>query len=161
MNIRFFLFRAELLSNHSFDELRISFIHKIGMRFLKGNVEKEFVSLFYIFDFIFYQKMKIQRMPIMQLTIDKAETKFGKQVIRFKMANFAVLPLVGMIIGVNYIMNFEADLGPIPGIVVSTILYLISLGRFNQQLEQFKEELKSIERKLAEKKDDYLMGLEP
>jgi len=122
------------------------------MRFLKGNVERDFVSLFYIFDHIILQKMKFQRMPIMQLTMDRTEKKYGKQIIRLKMANFASLGHLSMIIGINLVWNLRTPFEPTVGILLSIIIYLFGLGYYSQQLEQFKEELKLIELKLAEKK---------
>jgi len=89
--------------------------------------------------------MGIQRIPAMQFTIDRSETKNGKQIIRFKRANYASILFVAFIIGINLFVNIIVPIGPIPGIISSVILYLVFLGLFYQQLEQFKEELKLIE----------------
>lgn len=155
MNISFFFFRTVIISELSFDELKSSFVKKIGLRFIKGNVEKDYISLFYIFDSYGYRKMKLQRIPAMQFTIDKSETKNGKQVIHFKRANYASLILLAMIVGINVFVNSVVPLGPSPGIITSVILYLIFLGLFNQQLGQFKEELKLIKKEFVVKNKNF------
>lgn len=153
MDLKFFLYRTRLLTDIRFDDLRDSFKRKIGLRFLKGNIQPDFISLFYLFDSNMYRKMELQRIPIMQFTIDREETIDGQQVIRFKRANFSSAVIFLVVSGLNIVPLFVEPISFEYGLIVSFIYYIITLGVYNQQLGKFKEELKLISKELSENKN--------
>ena len=142
MNLQFLLFRTKLESELNFDELRSGLVKNIGRRFHKGLVGKDVISLYYLYDDI-YPKMGMQRMPTMQLMIERNETKNGKQIIHFKRANYISVLLIAIIVIINIFARL-VPIGPEIGVLISIFLHGLLLGRFYQQFEQFKEEIKLI-----------------
>ena len=96
----------------------------------------------------------MQRIPTMQFTIDKHDTKNGKQIIRFKLADFASVLMIVFIILINILVRTTIPIEPKYGVIVSVFIYIYSLGIYNQQLGQFKEELKLIQKELNDKNEN-------